>query len=174
LIDSGTSGKILVGAYALLVMTGYQNTFASISPTIGNMSESIMLEKPFFVERYTNSTIEPQDENVTFTTTGSGNGILNGTVRVETYANATITFRNNETIFLEGDAKYVTADGDIASYMFLELGKINPDLTYSGSGIGIFDDEATGELASLSNMVAVYKSQIDNNGNATVYYYEWT
>jgi hypothetical protein len=74
----------------------------------------------------------------------------------------------------QGHAKYATASGDTASYTFLELGKINPaDLTYSGGGIGIFNEEATGKLASLSNVVAVYKSQIDANGNATVLYYHW-
>ena len=168
MINSGIIGIILVGTYILIIMIGYQNTIASDSPMLTNISESIMLEEPFFVEYYSNSTVEPQEENTTFTTTGSGSGMLNGTIRVETDANATITFRDNQTIFLEGDARYVTANGDTASYMFLELGKINPDLTYSGGGIGIFNEDAKGELASLSNMVAV-----DTNGNATVYYYEW-
>ncbi len=139
-----------------------------------NMSGPIVLAEPFFVERYSNSTVEPQNVSTTFTTTAPGSGILNGTVKVQTEANATITYRNNETIFLQGHAKYTTTEGDIASYLFLELGKINPsDMTYSGGGIGIFGKEATSKLASLSNIVSVYKSHIDTNGNATVLYYKW-
>lgn len=46
-------------------------------------------------------------------------------------------------------------------------------MIYSGSGIGIFGEEAKGELASLSNEVAVFRSFIDANGNSTVFYYDW-
>jgi hypothetical protein len=93
---------------------------------------------------------------------------------VEIEANATKTFRISQTMFLEGCAKYTDNNKDTAYYEFLELGKIDPiDLTYSGGGIAIFDERATGILKSLSDIVAIYKSIIDANGNATVYYYRW-
>lgn len=136
--------------------------------------KDIILKEPFFVESYSNSTVEPQPANTSFTTRASGTGLFNGNLKVDTDANATIIFRDSETMFLEGRANYFTDKGDKASYEFLELGKINStDLTYSGGGIAIYGQEATGELSSLSNVVAVYKSYIDTEGNATVLYYHW-
>jgi hypothetical protein len=137
-------------------------------------NDTITLGEPFFIERYPNSTVQLQSQGTTFNTTGFGTGILNGTIEVDTEANATITFRNSQTMFLEGQAKYTDDNSDTAYYKFLELGKINPiDLSYSGGGIAIFDANATGTLKSLSDLVAVYKSSIDSDGNAVVYYYHW-
>jgi hypothetical protein len=164
------SVSLISGTLILLIISeDHQNTIATL-PTGGNIS----LEEPFFIERYSNSTIQPQPPGTTFNTTGFGLGIFNGTTEVQTEANATITFRNSQTIFLEGRARYTNNAGDKASYLFLELGKINPiDITYSGRGIAIFDEKATGMLKTLSDIVAIYKSVIDANGNATVYYYHW-
>lgn len=145
-------------------------TAITILPT----NDYITLGKPFFIESYSNSTVEPQPPGTTFNTTGLGTGILNGTTEVQTIANATITFRDSQTMFLEGRAKYTDNNNATASYTFLELGTIDSnDLTYSGGGIAIFDQNATGMLNSLSDMVSVYKSSIDADGNATVYYYHW-
>lgn len=161
---------IPVSLILLITITDNQNVIATL-PSIDN----ITLGKPFFIEKYSNSTVQPQPPGTTFDTTGYGTGMLNSTTEVQTEANATITFRNSQTMFLEGRAKYTDNSGDTASYLFLELGKINPiDLTYSGGGIAIFDEKAMGMLSSLSNVVAVYKSTIDSSGNATVYYYHWT
>jgi hypothetical protein len=138
-------------------------------------NDTITLGEPFFIERYPNSTVQPQPQGTTFNTTGFGTGLLNGTTEVDTEANATMTFRDSQTMFLEGRAKYTDSNNDdTAYYKFLELGKINPiDLSYFGGGIAIFDGNSTGTLKSLSDVVAVYKSVIDANGNATVYYYHW-
>jgi len=153
----------------LITILEHQTAIATL-PAVGN----VVLGKPFFIESYSNSTMQPQPPGTTFNTTGLGAGILNGSAEVQTKANATITFRDSQTMFLEGRAKYTDNNNDTASYMFLELGTINPnDLTYSGGGIAIFDQNATGMLNSLSNVVAVYKSSIDADGNATVYYYHW-
>jgi hypothetical protein len=150
-------------------MASLKNVIA-VSPT----NENVTLGQPFFIERYPNSTVQPQPQGTTFNTTGFGTGLLNGTTEVNTEAIATITFRNSQTMFLEGRASYTDNNNDTAYYQFQELGKINPtDLTYSGGGIAIFDEKATGMLQSLSDIVAVYKSIIDTNGNATVYYYHW-
>jgi hypothetical protein len=169
LVNSVILGVSLISG-SLTLLTDHQNTIAITLPIGGNIS----LEEPFFIERYSNSTIQPQPPGTTFDTVGFGTGILNGTIEVQTEANATITFRNSQTMFLEGRANYTNNVGDKASYLFLELGKINPfDMTYSGRGIAIFDEKATGMLKTLSDIIAIYRSVIDANGNATVYYYHW-
>ncbi|HZD36500.1 MAG TPA: hypothetical protein VE130_14950 [Nitrososphaeraceae archaeon] len=84
------------------IIKDHQNTIAITLRVGGNIS----LGKPFFIEHYSNSTIQPQPPGTTFDTMGFGTGILNGTTEVQTEANATITFRNSQTMFLEGCANY--------------------------------------------------------------------
>lgn len=177
--------RLKVGIYAVFVAMLYYTLLISTDFMIHGINLSthendktqvsdIILKDPFFVESYSNSLVAPQPANTSFTTRASGTGILNGNLKVDTDVNASIIFRDSETIFLEGKANYFTNKGDKASYEFQELGKINStDLTYSGSGIAIYGKEATGKLSSLSDVVAVYKSYIDTEGNATVLYYRW-
>jgi hypothetical protein len=159
-------------------MTAAGTSETSTATTNNNMSEPIELGVPFYVERYTNSSIGPQEEGTAFATTTNGSGTLytpNGTVDFETDVNAIVIFRDSETFTVRGNTTFITTNGEgTTTHEFLELGKINPDeMTYSGSGIGIFGEEATGELASLSNKVAVFRSFIDANGNSTIFYYDW-
>ena len=159
-------------ATAMTAVTNETPAFTS------NMSQPIELGVPFYVERYANSSIGPQEANTTFATTTTGSGTLyaeNGTVDFETDVNAIVMFRDSETFTVRGNTTFVATNGDATTtHEFLELGKINPDeMTYSGSGIGIFGEEATGELAPLSNKVAVFRSFIDANGNSTIFYYDW-
>lgn len=161
-----------------LSINGINNAQVSDNDTrnqpIMMMPKDVILKEPFFVESYSNSSVEPQPANTSFTTRASGTGLLNGNLKVDTDVNATILFRDSETMYLKGHANYFTDRGDKASYEFLELGKINStDLSYSGGGIAIYGKEATGELSSLSDLVAVYKSYINTEGNATVFYYHW-
>jgi hypothetical protein len=161
---------LIPGVLILPTTIGNHQSVNAMLPT----NDTVTIGQPFFIERYPNSTVQPQPQGTTFNTTGFGTGLLNETTEVDTVANASITFRNSQTIFLEGRAKYTHNNNETAYYEFLELGKIDPiDLTYSGGGIAIFDERATGILKSLSDIVAIYKSIIDANGNATVYYYRW-
>ena len=163
---------VIITSFSLILFTNtvdYRIVMAMLST-----NDYITLGQPFFIESYSNSTVQPQLPGTTFNTTGLGTGILNGTTEVQTIANATITFRDSQTMFLEGRAKYTDNFNGTASYTFLELGTIDSnDLTYSGGGIAIFDQNATGMLNSLSDVVSVYKSSIDADGNATVFYYHW-
>ena len=137
-------------------------------------SKEIILKKPFYVENYKNIAVELQPLNKSFSYTASGTGILNATINVNTEAHPTVTFRNNETILVQGYTKSVTTNRDTASHQYLELGKYNStDKTYSGSGIAIFNDDATGKLSSLSNAVGVYKSHISANGTAEFLFWKW-
>ena len=88
--------------------------------------------------------------------------------------NSTETLRNNDTVYIQGNAKYFTDDNmDMATYNFQAIGNYRPDCTFESRGVAIFDDVATGKLSSLSNSVAIYKDRIDANGNRTFLMWHW-
>jgi hypothetical protein len=87
--------------------------------------------------------------------------------------NSTDIFRNNETVYSQGNAKFVTDNRDVAMYSFAAIGIYNSDGTFDGRGAAVFDDGATGELSSLSNTVAIYKDRIDSSGNGTFLMWHW-
>jgi hypothetical protein len=87
--------------------------------------------------------------------------------------NFTETFRDNDTSYIQGKAKYVTDDKGIASYVFYAIGDYHVDGGYDSNGIAIFDEVATGKLSSLSNSVGIYKDQVDKNGTGTFLMWHW-
>jgi hypothetical protein len=92
---------------------------------------------------------------------------------VSAKGNVTGTFRNNDTVFLQGNAKFVTENEDIAVYSFDTFTNYNPDGTSEGSGVANFNDGATGELSFLGNTLAVYKNHVDGSGNGTFLMWHW-
>jgi len=133
----------------------------------------MVLNKPFYVENYKDTVVKPEPQNQSSTKTFTAKGIINGTLNVNTEINATKTWINNDTAYLQGNAKFVTDNEDIASYNFQAITKYNPDGTFEDRGVAIFSDHATGELSFLGNSVAVYKESVDNSGNSTFMMWEW-
>ena len=87
--------------------------------------------------------------------------------------NATEIFRNNDTSYIQGKAKYVTDNKDIASYDFYAISNYHPDGSFDRNGVAIFDDGATGELSSLSNSAGIYKDHVEKNGTGTFLMWHW-
>lgn len=161
-------------ALFLLVAVSTLTTTIYAQKGEGAESKKIILEQPFYVENYKDIAVELQPLNKSFAYIAPGTGILNSTINVKTEAHPTVTFRNNETLLVQGDTNSVTANGGSASHQFLELGKYNStDKTYRGNGIAIFNDDATGELSTLSNAVGIYKSHIYANGTADFFFWQW-
>jgi hypothetical protein len=136
-------------------------------------SDAIDLGDPFFVEHYQTVVEKPGTTNRSITDSFTGKGILNGTVAISIEGNATETFRNNETSYIQGTAKYVTDSGGVALYKFGAIGKYNPDGTFESRGAAVFNDGATGELSPLSNTVGIYKDRADSSGNGTFLMWHW-
>ena len=105
--------------------------------------------------------------------TFTGKGIFNGTLNINSEGNSTETFRNNETVYIQGNTMFVTDNRDVAMYSFAAIGIYNSDGTFDGRGTAVFDDGVTGKLSSLSNMVAIYKDRIDSSGNGTFLMWHW-
>ena len=116
---------------------------------------------------------KPELSNGNSVETFTGKGIINGTLNINAEGNSTDIFRNNETVYSQGNAKFVTDNRDVAMYSFAAIGIYNSDGTFEGRGAAVFDDGATGELSSLSNKVAIYKDRIDSSGNGTFLMWHW-
>jgi hypothetical protein len=166
----------LVFGFATLssVTTFAGGTFAP-NNTASSDSEAIDLGDPFFVEHYQTVIEKPETPtNMSITESFTGRGVLNGTLAISIEGNATETFRNNETSYIQGTSKYVTdSDGDVALYNFEAIGKYYPDGTFESRGAAVFNDGATGALSTLSNTVGIYKDRADSNGNGTFLMWHW-
>jgi hypothetical protein len=148
-------------------------TFAINNNTKSSDSDAIDLGNPFFVEQYQTVVEKPGTTNISLTDSFTGKGVLNGTLAISIEGNATETFRNNETSYIQGTAKYVTDSGGVALYKFEAIGKYNPDGTFESRGAAVFNDGATGELSPLSNTIGIYKDRADSSGNGTFLMWHW-
>jgi hypothetical protein len=136
-------------------------------------SDAIDLGNPFFIEQYQTVVEKPGKTNTSLTDSFTGEGVLNGTLAIRIEGNATETFRNNETSYIQGTAKYMTDSGGVALYKFEAIGKYNPDGSFESRGAAVFNDGATGELSPLSNTVGIYKDRADSSGNGTFLMWHW-
>src|SRR5918995_298685 len=152
----------------IFAISGSVPTYAQVTNnTTATTGTTLTLGNPFYVEHYQEVVEKPETTNMSLTGSFAGKGVLNGTLAISAEGNATETFRNNETVYIQGTAKFVTDSGDVASYNFEAIGKYNPDGTFEGRGAAIFDNGATGELSPLSNTIAIYQDRVDSNGNGT-------
>ena len=103
----------------------------------------------------------------------SGTGTANGLGFTDT-GKALIMPRTGGAIFIQGNAVIKTnSTGEKATYIFQEIGHLADDGMTRASGAAFFGPDATGKLAFLGNLVAVYKDQIDKAGNSKITAWKW-
>jgi hypothetical protein len=72
----------------------------------------------------------------------------------------------------KGQGAMITTSG-VASFTFHEIGHSDANGTITATGAAFFDANATGKLAFLGNVVAVYKDQIYKDGTDKVIAWKW-
>jgi hypothetical protein len=164
---------LVFGFMTLSSITTFAGGTFATNNTNSSDSDAIDLGNPFFVEQYQTDAVKPGTTNTSLTESFTGKGVLNGTLAISIEGNATETFRNNETSYIQGTTKYVTDSGGVALYNFEAIGKYNPDGTFESRGAAVFDDGATGELSPLSNTIGIYRDRVDSNGNGTFFMWHW-
>jgi hypothetical protein len=171
-LESKNTLSLLIGFLILLpsIVTVIHYTQALDNT---NISQNIDLGKPFLVEQYQINTGKPETANKSIFLNFTGKGIINSTMNITAEGNATETFRNNDTSYIQGKAKYVTDNKDIASYVFYAISNYHPDGSFDRNGVAIFDDGATGRLSSLSNSAGIYKDHVEKNGTGTFLMWHW-
>jgi hypothetical protein len=112
-----------------------------------------------------NATIMPPNDTNTINATETGNITLN--------------IQPNGVRFAQGQGFLVTEEGDNgaqeeenATTTFVELTRVKPDGTGSGTGVVFFSTNSTGQLAFLDNMVAIFQHEMSPEGD-TIREWEW-
>lgn len=160
-----------------------QEAVSSMTTTTNNNSSAVLGSLLMIVEFETTS-VSPINEtyietstvnNVTIMPPNTTNGrIINATETV----NATINILPNglaldkgqSLIETEGDDG--TAEQENATTTFVDISRMNPDGTGSGTGVVFFSTNSTGQLAFLDNMVGINDSEF-SQGGGTIRVWEW-
>ena len=104
----------------------------------------------------------------------SGTGITNG-INFRDSGKALIIPRTGGATYIQGNVVITTNNSsEKASYSFQEIGQSSsPGGIIKANGAAFFGSNATGKLAFLNNVVAVYHNQIDKAGNSTLTAWKW-
>jgi hypothetical protein len=109
-----------------------------------------------------NATIMPPNATTTINATETGN--------------ATLNIQPNGVTFAQGQGFLVTEDDgaaeENATASFVELSRVEPDGTGSGTGVVFFSTNSTGQLSFLDNMVGIFQHEISPEGD-TIREWEW-
>jgi hypothetical protein len=107
-------------------------------------------------------------------TTGEGN--YRGTEFKQTSTFWTIPKSSDgKTLYIEGRGTIITNDGELATYTGQAIGKqdgrgVNSMRFY---GSIIYETSSSGKLSSLSDVVAVFETEVDESDNAIAKIWEW-
>ena len=147
------------------------NAFAvNDTGSLSDLSETLDLGTPFYMQHYQHNVSSPKSESEpNLYVNHTNDGLINGTLKVDSIGNNTETLRNNDTVYLQGNYTITTHNMDDASYNFQAIGHYGPDKSYESNGVAVFDENATGKLAFLENAVALYKVKIDADGGGDFY-----
>ncbi len=165
-----SKARVLAAAIAIIISTGLvlipeTTILPHLRHVFGQCVD--MPDIPLLIENF----IALSEENVTrggnrvTEATLSGNGTLKG-IDTTSQGKTLIIPRPGAVAHLEGKASFLANDGSNgrATYTFQAI---------EDHGAAFFDDNATGSLTSLNNMVGVYKVESSAGGYNTFTMWEW-
>ena len=158
---------VVIVNFSLLATT--INVYAQ---AIALVNTKIVLQSPLYIEDdkaaiFVNGTVPARV--VTF----SGHGIANGVNYTDMGEGLIIPRGSSGVIESKGQGSMITTSGGKASFTFHEIGHSDSNGTITATGAAFFDANATGKLAFLGNVVAVYKDQIYKDGTDKVIAWKW-
>ena len=156
---------------------GEQEAVSSTTTTNNNVSDAV-LGDVFMIVEFETASVNPINEtyieistvhNVTLMPPNATTGM---TINATETANTTVNILPNglaldkgqSLIVAEGDDDDGTAEQENATTTFVDLSRMNPDGTGSGTGVVFFSTNSTGQLAFLDNMVGINDSVFSQGG----------
>jgi hypothetical protein len=103
----------------------------------------------------------------------SGHGMAKGVNYTDIGRALIIPRGSSGVIESKGQGAMISTSGGKASFTFHEIGYSDSNGTITATGAAFFDANATGNLAFLGNVVAVYKDQIYKDGTDKVIAWKW-
>jgi hypothetical protein len=155
--------------------------------TTNNNVSNAALGNPFMIVEFETASVNPINEtyieivtmnNVTLippnaTDTGTTiNATETTNTTVNILPNGLALDKGQSLIVAEGDDDDGTADQENATTTFVDISRMNPDGTGSGTGVVFFSTNSTGQLAFLDNMVGINDSEF-SPGGGTIRVWEW-
>jgi hypothetical protein len=161
-----------------------QEAVSSMTTTTNYNNPSAVLGNLFMIVEFETASVNPINEtyieistvhnvtlippNATATTTINATETANTTVSI--LPNGLALDKGQSLIVIEGDDG--TTEQENATTTFVDISRMNPDGTGSGTGLVFFSTNSTGQLAFLNNMVGINDSEF-SQGSGTIRVWEW-
>ncbi|HEY9407509.1 MAG TPA: hypothetical protein VIP53_08695 [Nitrososphaera sp.] len=184
LVSASTSSNTTTTTTNATSVREEQEAVSSTTTTTNNNSSAV-LGNLFMIVEFETTSVNPINETYIETSTVNNvtimppNATTTGTTinAIET-VNATINILPNGLALDKGQSLIVTegdngtAEEENATTTFVDISRMNPDGTGSGTGIVFFSTNSTGQLAFLNNMVGINDSEF-SQGSGTIRVWEW-
>ena len=184
LVSASTSSNTTTTTTNATSVREEQEAVSSTTTTTNNNSSDV-LGNLFMIVEFETTSVNPINETYIETSTVNNvtimppNATTTGTTinAIET-VNATINILPNGLALDKGQSLIVTegdngtAEEENATTTFVDISRMNPDGTGSGTGVVFFSTNSTGQLAFLNNMVGINDSEF-SQGSGTIRVWEW-
>jgi hypothetical protein len=164
---------------------GEQEALSSTNTTTNNVPNAV-LGSLFMIVEFETASVNPINETYIETSTVNNvtimppNATTGTTINATETANATVNILPNglaldkgqSLIVTEGDDGTAAEQEENATTTFVDISRMNPDGTGSGTGVVFFSTNSTGQLAFLDNMVGINDSEF-SQGSGTIRVWEW-
>jgi hypothetical protein len=163
---------------------GEQEALSSTNTTTNNVSNAV-LGSLFMIVEFETASVNPINETYIETSTVNNvtimppNATTGTTINATETVNATVNILPNglaldkgqSLIVIEGDDG-TAAEQENATTTFVDISRMNPDGTGSGTGVVFFSTNSTGQLAFLDNMVGINQGELSPEGGK-IRVWEW-
>ena len=188
LVSASTNGNTTITTTNTnSVGEGQEAVSSMTTTTTTNNNPSAVLGNPFMIVEFETASVNPINEtyieistvnNVTIIPPNATAGTT--TINAIETANTTVNILHNglaldkgqSLIVTEGDDNDGTAEQENATTTFVDISRMNPDGSGSGTGVVFFSTNSTGELAFLDNMVGINDSEF-SPGGGIIRVWEW-
>ena len=156
----------------------------AVSSTITNNSNALLGDL-FMIVEFETADVNPINETYIETSTVNNvtimppNATTGTTINATETVNATVNILPNGLAFDHGQSLIVTegdeggaAEQENATTTFVDISRMNPDGTGSGTGVVFFNTNSTGQLAFLDNMVGINQGELSPEGG-NIRIWEW-
>jgi hypothetical protein len=156
----------------------------AVSSTITNNSNALLGDL-FMIVEFETANVNPINETYIETSTVNNvtimppNATTGTTINATETVNATVNILPNGLAFDHGQSLIVTegdeggaAEQENATTTFVDISRMNPDGTGSGTGVVFFNTNSTGQLAFLDNMVGINQGELSPEGG-NIRIWEW-
>jgi hypothetical protein len=188
MVSAVASLLLVQSASATDVMTttsvggGGEAVSSTTTITTNNVSNAV-LGSLFMIVEFETASVNPINEtyieistvnNVTIMPPNATGTTINATetanVTVNILPNGLALDKGQSLIVTEGDDN--AAEQENATTTFVDISRMNPDGTGSGTGVVFFSTNSTGQLAFLDNIVGISQSEF-SPGGGTIRTWEW-